>query len=96
MTKKILSWIRPIVSLVYRQILSPAQLPGCEAWYVDRDLSWKGIERLMKKAKKWALKNSFTELGSDAALENTKNIAAHKALGFNEVDRVVCFLEKLV
>ena len=74
-----------------------SQVPYIEAWYVDQDLRGKGVgKRLMEKAEQWSLEKGFFELASDTELENIKSIAAHKALGFKEVDRVVCFLKKLV
>lgn len=35
------------------------------------------------------------EIGIDAELENSGSIAAHKVVGFEEVERVVCFITKL-
>ena len=32
----------------------------------------------------------YTEMGSDAELENADGIAAHRAVGYAEVERVVC------
>lgn len=72
------------------------QVPYVEAWYIDPDIRGKGIGKsLIEKAEKWSLDKGFNEMGSDAELENQGSIAAHKALGFKEVDRIVCFLKKL-
>jgi len=72
------------------------QVPYVEAWYVDADLRGQGIgKRLMQRAESWARDKGFTELGSDAELHNPNGIAAHKALGFNEVYKIVCFLKQL-
>ena len=35
------------------------------------------------------------EIASDAVLENADGIAAHLALGYEEVERVVCFRRSL-
>lgn len=72
------------------------KVPFIEGWYVDADLRDSGFGRqLIKAAEHWALEGGFTELASDAEITNTKSIAAHQALGFNEVERIVCFIKKL-
>ena len=71
-------------------------VPYVEGWYVDRDLRGRGYgKQLMKAAEMWALENGFDELASDAEIENSASITAHKALGFEEVDRIVCFIKRL-
>lgn len=73
-----------------------ARVPYVEAWFVDEDLRGQGVGKaLMEHAERWSLDNGFSELASDTELENIKSIKLHKALGFKEVDRVVCFLKKL-
>ena len=46
-------------------------------------------------AEEWAINNGFNELASDAELENLSSLAAHKALGFQEVERIVCFIKRI-
>jgi len=50
---------------------------------------------LVQAASRWALRRGFTELASDTTLDNSESIAAHKALGFAEVERQVNFLMPL-
>ena len=72
-----------------------AKIPYVEGWYIDRDLRNRGYgKKLMAMAERWAIKNGFSELASDTELENSDSIAVHQALGFQEVDRIVCFLKK--
>ena len=67
-----------------------------EGWYVDADLRGKGIGRaLMARSEAWAKKMGFTELASDAELENDASIRAHGALGFRETFRLVHFVKSL-
>jgi aminoglycoside 6'-N-acetyltransferase I len=67
-----------------------------EGWYVDSDLRGKGIGRaLMGNAETWARRMGFTELASDAELENEDSIRAHGALGFRETFRLVHFVKSL-
>ena len=80
----------------YAEGSQSAQVPYVEGWYVDRDLRGCGYGRqLIEIAEIWALENGFKELASDAELNNVASITAHKALGFQEVERIVCFLKKL-
>lgn len=72
------------------------QVPYIEGWYVDPDLRGQGCgKELVEAAERWAVENGFDELASDAELENTSSIAAHKALGFEEVEKLVCFIKIL-
>ena len=70
--------------------------PYIESWYVDDDLRGTGIGRaLMDAAERWARDRGFTELASDALLDNSLSHAAHTALGFEEVERIVVFRKPL-
>ncbi len=63
-----------------------------EGWWVDEDVRRSGIGRaLVAAVEDWARAQGFTELGSDALLENTLSHHAHRALGFEERERVVYF-----
>jgi aminoglycoside 6'-N-acetyltransferase I len=67
-----------------------------EAWYVDTDLrrtGWGG--KLFAAVEEWARSNGHTELGSDTLITNEVSIAAHKSLGFREIERSVHFAKKL-
>ena len=67
-----------------------------EAWYVDFDVRRSGHGReLLQAAEDWARSQGFTEMGSDALLLNEVSHAAHRASGFEEVDRVVTFRKSL-
>ena len=67
-----------------------------EAWYVDEDLrrrGWGG--RLFAAVEEWARAKGHTEIASGALLDNDVSIAAHKSLGFTEVERQVHFAKRL-
>ena len=71
-------------------------IPYIEGWYVDRDLRNDGYgKQLMTMAEKWAIDHGFQELASDTELENITSVAIHKALEFQEVERIVCFIKKI-
>jgi aminoglycoside 6'-N-acetyltransferase I len=67
-----------------------------EAWYVDEDMRRRGVGRaLFNAAEAWAREQRLTEIASDALIDNAVSIAAHKALGYEEVERIVCFRRSL-
>ena len=71
-------------------------VPYVEAWYVDDAFRGKGYgSQLMAAAENWARQQGFKELASDTEVTNTRSIALHQHLGFQETERVVCFLKKL-
>lgn len=72
------------------------KVPYIEGWFVDEIYQGQGIGKaLIKRAEKWAVELGFNELASDAEIVNQKSITIHKHLGFQETDRVVCFLKPL-
>jgi aminoglycoside 6'-N-acetyltransferase I len=67
-----------------------------EGWYVEPEVRREGIgAALIRAAIAWARTVGFQELGSDAELANGVSQAAHRALGFTEVVRIVCFRRAL-
>jgi aminoglycoside 6'-N-acetyltransferase I len=67
-----------------------------EGWFVEEQHRRHGVgAALVAAAEAWARKQGCTEFGSDALLENEISAAAHKALGFEEVERIRCFKKPL-
>jgi aminoglycoside 6'-N-acetyltransferase I len=67
-----------------------------EGVYVAPSWRRKGIARLLFAAVgDWARARGCRELASDALLENEASQHAHRALGFEETERVVYFRRKL-
>lgn len=50
---------------------------------------------MVRAAEQWALAHGHHEIASDAEIDNAGAIAAHRALGYVEVERVVCFRRPL-
>jgi aminoglycoside 6'-N-acetyltransferase I len=72
-------------------------VPFIEGWFVEADYRRQGVGRaLVRAAEDWAEARGFSEIASDAQLENTGSIAAHLQLGYREVERNVCFLKQLL
>jgi aminoglycoside 6'-N-acetyltransferase I len=67
-----------------------------EGWFVEADHRGQGVgAALIAAAEEWGRASKCTELASDTQLWNETSIAAHNALGFEEVERLVCFRKTL-
>jgi aminoglycoside 6'-N-acetyltransferase I len=67
-----------------------------EGLYVAPAFRRRGIARLLvAEIVRWAKARGCHELASDALLENTASHAAHRALGFEQTERVVFFRKRL-
>ena len=76
---------------------SISPIPYLEGWFVDAAFRKRGIGRaLLDEIERWAMSRGYTQLASDAEIENTTSIRLHQSLGFSEVGRNVNFLKKLV
>lgn len=74
----------------------PGRIAYLEGWFVVPDWRGRGVGRaLLRAVEAWGRAQGCRELGSDTELDNAGSAAAHRALGFQEVDRVVCFRKDL-
>jgi aminoglycoside 6'-N-acetyltransferase I len=71
-------------------------VPFIEGWYVEPESQGRGIGRaLIEAAEAHARVAGHDEIASDAEIENAEGIAAHIAVGFEEIERVVYFRRSL-
>ncbi|MBI2429606.1 MAG: GNAT family N-acetyltransferase [Ignavibacteriales bacterium] len=67
-----------------------------EGLFVEKRMRKEGAgAALVKAAEEWGRAHGCMEIASDTEIENESSIAAHKAFGFDEVMRVVCFRKDL-
>jgi putative acetyltransferase len=67
-----------------------------EGWFVDPDMRRQGVGRkLVTAAEGWAAAHGCEEMASDALLGNAVSYEAHRALGFEESQRLVHFRKRL-
>jgi aminoglycoside 6'-N-acetyltransferase I len=65
-------------------------------WYVDAESRRHRLgTRLVQAAEAWARHQELKEIASDTQIDNTVSIQAHKVLGYEEVERIVCFRKAL-
>jgi aminoglycoside 6'-N-acetyltransferase I len=67
-----------------------------EGWYVVPESRRKGVGgALIEAVEAWSAARGYAELASDALLDNIVSEKAHKALGFEEVERAIHFRKAL-
>lgn len=67
-----------------------------EALYVKPDYQKLGIgKKLVHAGENWSRKKGCRQLASDTELTNSIAIDFHKNIGFEEVNRIVCFIKEL-
>ncbi len=68
-----------------------------EGLYVEPDSRHRGIARaLVAAVASWVISTGCRELASDTDVENRTSQEMHRALGFEETERVVFFRKRLV
>lgn len=68
-----------------------------EGIYVTEDFRGKGIASMLcKYCEKWAVEMGCKEFASDCELSNKESLEFHLAIGFDEVNRIICFTKKLI
>lgn len=81
----------------YAEGCASSPVPYIEGWYVTAESRHLGVGlALVEAAENWARLRGYKEIASDAVLENDASHAAHRSLGFEEVERIVCFRKALV
>lgn len=67
-----------------------------EGIYVKPEYRKKGISKeLVKLAEEWAKSKGCKEMGSDVEFHNTSSYDFHKSVGFEEANRIICFIKKI-
>ena len=74
----------------------PGRIAYLEGWFVLPRWRGHGVgAALVRAVEDWGRAQGCRELASDTEIANPDSAAAHRALGFQEVERVVCFRKGL-
>lgn len=67
-----------------------------EGIYVEAKHRHKGIARkLLAACQSWARERGCAEFASDCELTNEESLRFHLKMGFEEANRIICFVKKL-
>ena len=81
---------------VYAEGCATSPVGYLEGWYVVPRRRRQGVGRaLVAAAETWARDQGCHEFASDALADNLGSAAAHRALGFEEVEVIRCFRKDL-
>lgn len=68
-----------------------------EGIFVEEAHRKKNIAKLLcKECENWVKEKGCNEFASDCELDNENSLKFHLAIGFTEVNRIICFTKKLV
>jgi aminoglycoside 6'-N-acetyltransferase I len=71
---------------------SGSRIGYIEGWYVEPALRRQGLGgQLVQAAETWARELGLSEMASDCEIDNAVSFRAHIALGYEEVERIICF-----
>jgi aminoglycoside 6'-N-acetyltransferase I len=80
----------------YAEGCSTDRVAYLEGWYVATSHRRRGIGgALVAEAALWAREQGCTEFASDVVAGNDVSAMAHRALGFEEVESIICFRKEL-
>ncbi len=81
----------------YAEGCSSSPVGYIEGWFVEETARQRGIgQALIAAAEEWARARGCREIASDADIRNEVSQQAHRALGFEEVERTVHYRKTLV
>jgi len=80
----------------YADGCASSPVPFIEGWYVVPKARRSDVNgALVKAAEQWAVDHGYTEMASDALLDNHISERALASLGFEEVERAIRFRKSL-
>ena len=80
----------------YVEGCSTSPVAYIEGIFVKKEFRNQDIGRkLLKAGEKWAREKDCAEMASDCELDNLASAEFHKAVGFKEINRIICFTKKI-
>lgn len=67
-----------------------------EGIYVEPEYRGKGLAaQILEKGQQWSRSKGCSEFASDCELDNRESLRFHRKNGFEEANRIICFVKKL-
>ena len=80
----------------YVEGCSTSPVAYLEGIFVKDEFRKSGIAtELLRAGEKWAREKGCSEMASDCENNNLVSAQFHKAVGFNEANRIICFTKKI-
>lgn len=80
----------------YVEGTSSSPMSYLEGIFVKEEFRERGFAKeLLESCEKWAKEKGVKEFASDCEITNQKSLSFHKALGFKETNRIICFIKNL-
>ena len=95
-SKEYLGFAQASIRFDYVEGSNSSPVVYIEGIYVDNNHRRRGIaQELIKCVEAWGKNMGCSEIASDCELDNNLSIDFHKGIGFEEVNRLVCFIKKI-
>ena len=67
-----------------------------EGIYIAEEFRHRGYGKMLLRAcEQWTVEHGCKEFASDCELDNAQSLSFHLHSGFDEVNRIICFVKKL-
>lgn len=94
--KEYLGFVQVSLRCDYVEGSNSSPVAYIEGIYVKEEYRRRGIAHsLVEVAKEWGREKGCSEIASDCILSNTLSIDFHKRIGFEEANRIVCFIKSI-
>lgn len=95
-TKEYIGFVHASIRFEYVEGSESSPVAYIEGIYVEGDFRRKGIAQvLVNKVEDWGKDKGCSELASDCEIDNNLSIDFHKGIGFEEANRLVCFIKSI-
>lgn len=95
-SKEYLGFVQVSLRSDYVEGSNSSPVAYIEGIYVDENNRRRGIAQvLVKSAEKWGKDMGCTEIASDCELDNYLSVDFHKGIGFEDANRLVCFIKRI-
>lgn len=92
----VIGFAQSAIRIEYVEGASSSPVGYLEGIFVEENHRQRRVGKaLVDACERFAKEKGCLEFASDCELQNVKSIAFHRGAGFNEANRIVCFVKKL-